>query len=65
MSDDFKINIYKWKGENRVDLELILGEYAPIEFGFETLEGAREFAKKLQSAKVVKYNVNENGEVEE
>lgn len=65
MSDDFKINIYKWKGENRVDLELILGEYAPIEFGFETVVRAREFAKKLQSAEVVKYNVNENGEVEE
>ncbi|WP_143322996.1 hypothetical protein [Clostridium sp. HBUAS56010] len=63
--DDFKINIYKWKGEDRVDVELILGDYNPLELGFRNLTTAKEFVKKLQSAEVRKFNVNERGEITE
>jgi len=66
MDNDFKINIYKWRGEDRVDLELSFGDYRPpVELGFESVAIARDFVKKLQSAEVRKLNVKENGEVEE
>lgn len=64
MEEDFKINIYKWRGEDRVEVELVLGEYNPIELNFKTMAVAREFIKKLQSAEVTKFNVNEKGEIE-
>ncbi|GLB26545.1 hypothetical protein LXJ15735_27860 [Lacrimispora xylanolytica] len=64
MDEDFKINIYKWKGEARVEVELVLGEYNPIELSFKTISVAREFIRKLQSAEVAKFNVNEKGEIE-
>lgn len=65
MEEEFKINIYDWKGEDQVDVELdCLGRY-PKEYNFQSVKEAREFIKALQSAKVYKYKVNDDGSVEE
>lgn len=64
MEEEFKINIYDWKGLDQVDVELdYLGQY-PKEYNFKSVKEARDFINALQSAKVYKYKVNEDGSVE-
>lgn len=62
--EEFKINIYNWKGENRTDVEIVTDSIFPIELNFESVREAREFIKKLQQAKIYKYKVNQDGSVE-
>lgn len=59
---EFEINIFNWKGEDTVEVDIECGKYSSMgSLTFRTVTEARNFIKRLQKAKVNKYDVNEDG----
>lgn len=58
---EVKIDIYKWKGEDQVDIEIEYGGFAPIELSTSTIKEADMFIRALKRATVEKHRVNEDG----
>lgn len=60
---EVKINIYKWKGEDQVDIEIDYGGFNPLEISTSNMKEADMFIRALKEAikNVKKHKVNEDG----
>lgn len=61
---EIQINIYKWKTEDKVDIEIDYGGLSPLELSTSTVKEADLFIKALKRALVKKYRVNEDGSLD-
>ena len=57
------INIYKWKGEDQVDIEIEYGGFNPLEVSTSSMKEADMFIKALKRAIPNKYKVDNEGNV--
>jgi len=60
---EVKIDIYKWKGEDRVDIEIDYGGFNKIELDVSTMKEADLLIKALKKAVVNKHKVDEDGNI--
>jgi len=63
---EVEINIYKWNGEDQVDIEIDYGGFSSLELSTSSMKEADIFIRALKRAvvKVNKYKVNEDGTVD-